>query len=100
MKTTDRILTELLRAGRRAQPTGDPAGEDPALSVRLAARWAAARPAPDLPLLWETLFRRAARGLAVLALLAGLTTWAGWHPVAPEPDAVLETELLALLPLP
>lgn len=99
MKTNDRILNELFRASR-AHPSGNPAGEDPAFPLRLATRWAAVHPEPEPPLPWEEFFRGVARGLAVLALVAGLTTWAGWQPVSAETDAVLESELLALLPSP
>ena len=100
MKPTDRLLTELYRASRRATRPEQSDWGDPAFAARLAGRWAAGRAEPDMTLLWETLSRRAARGLAVLALLAGLTTWAEWHPAPVEPDTVLESELLALLPSP
>jgi hypothetical protein len=99
MNETDRILERLLKAGRRPPP---PETSAPPLgfSTRVAARWATDRSFGTALRLWEELSRRAAGRLAVVAVIAGLAAWASWLPVPTEVDAVLETELLSMLPLP
>ena len=100
MNETDRILERLLEAGRRPPLPDVSAPLPPGFSTRLAGRWAAERSFGAALRLWEELSRRAAGGLAVMAVIAGLVAWASWLPVPIEVDTLLETELLALLPLP
>lgn len=99
MNESDNVAERLLAAVRRTPPetsTPPPLG----FSTRVAACWAADRSSGAAVRLWENLSRRAAVRLAVLAVIAGLTAWASWMPVPTEVDAVLETELLSMLPLP
>jgi hypothetical protein len=99
MKTSEYILERLLEVGRRPPPPEPSAAPPLGFSTRVAARWAADRPAVSALPLWEDLSRHAARLLAVGAIVAGLTAWAGWQPAPAEVDAILETELLSMLPL-
>lgn len=100
MNETDRMLERLLEAVRRSPPPETSAPPPLGFSTRVAARWAADRTSSAALRLWEELSRRAAGRLAVVAVIAGLAAWASWRPVPTEVDAVLETELLAMLPLP
>jgi hypothetical protein len=100
MKTRKDIIERLLEAGRRPPPPEPSAALPLGFSTRVAARWAADRPVVSALPLWEYLSKHAARVLAVGAIVAGLTAWAGWQPAPAEVDAILETELLSMLPLP
>lgn len=100
MKDSDHLLERLLEAGRRP-PGLEPSAAAPlGFSTRVAARWAADRSTVSVLRLWEELSRRAACRLAIVAVVAGLTAWASWRPAPTDVDAVLETELLSMLPLP
>ena len=97
MRRGERELERLLAAARRAGPGAahEPA---PGLAARVVARWTAARPAPSALGLWEAFSRRAAVGLAVIALAAGVASWDLLPGGAEEPAAAFEQEFLAMLP--
>ena len=97
MKPDQQRLERLLAAARRAGP---PAVRAPAagLADRVVARWTARSAEPSLLGLWERFSRRAAVGLAVVAVAAGIATWDLLPGGAEESVPGLEQEFLAMLP--
>jgi hypothetical protein len=99
MKPNDDLLKRMLRAARvpRVETTeAAPLG----FATRVAARWAQSpREAALLPV-WERLCGRAAAGMAVAALVVGLTVWHSWLPVQPDEEAALAAQLTELVFVP
>ena len=87
MKPSRPSLARLLEKARTAPPPGttEESPLPPGTATRIAARWAATRPAPSTAALWE---RLSCAGLAV-ALLTGVTAFT-LRPSAPDESAAAE----------
>jgi len=99
MRPNDDVLKRMLRAARRP---GTGSGEPIPFGFagRVAALWVERKRAPLALSGWERLCGRAAIGMAVAALLAGLAVWQTWVPVTPDESAVLDSRLSELVFLP
>lgn len=97
MNPREQQLQRLLAAVRRAGPAPRPA---PAAgwTDRIVARWTVVPPEPPVLGLWEALSRRAACGLAIVALGAALASWDLLPGEAAEPESPFTQELLEMLP--
>lgn len=97
MNPREQRLERLLAAARRAGPAAPGAPRD-GFADRVVARWTAV-PAELSPWsLWEMFSRRAACGLAVVALAAAVASWDLLPGPQEEPAPALEQEFLAMLP--
>ena len=97
MNPREQRLERLLAAARWAGPAPRPA---PAAgwTDRIVARWTAVPAEIALWPLWEMFSRRAACGLAVVALAAAVASWDLLPVPLEEPAPALEQEFLAMLP--
>lgn len=97
MNPREQRLERLLAAARRAGPAAASAPRH-GFADRVVARWTAAPAEPSTWPVWEVFSRRAACGLAVVALAAAAASWDLLPGPLEEPAPALEQEFLAMLP--
>lgn len=99
MKPSDKLLMRMLHAAREARTDAiehAPSG----FAARVAAGWA--RQADNmawLPL-WERICGRAALGMTLAAVIAGVSVWQGWTGGETNDALTLATQLNALVFVP
>ncbi len=99
MKQSNKLLQRMLRASR--EPRTETRAEAPSgFASRVAARWTGQpRSAWVLPL-WERWCGRVAAGMAVAAVVVGLTVWQSWVPVERNEETALMSQLNQLVLVP
>lgn len=99
MKHSDELLQRMLRAAREPQVETREAAPF-GFANHVAARWTdQVRSVGALPL-WERLCGRVAVGMAVVAVVVGITVWQSWVPLARSEEAALLSQLNELVFVP